>query len=124
MDRHDNGTIQNYMPCLIDRPKSDPRLPVADSPVDYLMSFRQTDSLYLIGFPKEILSSFTFGNPIKYWTWASIGVAPQSQSGYTYTWNVPFTGTDAVASEYVIQGQGYAPLRDVFMGTLRQYGAI
>ncbi|OQE02263.1 hypothetical protein PENSOL_c002G03972 [Penicillium solitum] len=58
------------------------------------------------------------------WTWASIGVAPQSQSGYTYTWNVPFTGTDAVASEYVIQGQGYAPLRDVFIGTLRQYGAI
>jgi hypothetical protein len=58
------------------------------------------------------------------WTWASIGVAPQSQSGYTYTWNVPFTGTDAVASEYVIQGQGYAPINNVFMGTLRQYGTI
>ncbi|KAB8198899.1 hypothetical protein BDV34DRAFT_218516 [Aspergillus parasiticus] len=40
------------------------------------------------------------------WAWTSIGVAPQSQSGYTYTWNVPFSGTDAVASEYVIQGQG------------------
>lgn len=58
------------------------------------------------------------------WTWSSIGVAPQSQSGYTYTWNVPFAGTDAVASEYVIQGQGYAPIKNVFMGSLRQYSTI
>jgi hypothetical protein len=26
-------------------------------------------------------------------------VAPQSQSGYTYTWNVPFAGTDAVQKD-------------------------
>lgn len=58
------------------------------------------------------------------WTWTSIGVAPQSQSGYTYTWNVPCAGTDAVASEYVIQGQGYAPIKNVFMGSLRQYGTM
>jgi hypothetical protein len=55
------------------------------------------------------------------WSWSSIGVAPQSQSGYTYTWNVPFAGTDAVASEYLIQGQGYAPLNNLCMGTLRYY---
>ncbi|OGM39733.1 hypothetical protein ABOM_012127 [Aspergillus bombycis] len=58
------------------------------------------------------------------WTWTSIGVAPQSQSGYTYTWNVPFAGTDAVASEYVIQGQGYAPIKNVFMGSLREYRVV
>ena len=58
------------------------------------------------------------------WAWTSIGVAPQSQSGYTYTWNVPFSGTDAVASEYVIQGQGYAPIKNVFMGTLRWFDTI
>jgi hypothetical protein len=55
------------------------------------------------------------------WTWTSIGEAPQTLSGYTYTWNVPFSGTDAVASEYVIQGQGYAPIKNAFMGTLRHY---
>jgi hypothetical protein len=33
------------------------------------------------------------------WSWAQIGVAPQSQSGYTYTWNVPFAGTDAVQKD-------------------------
>ncbi|KAB8213185.1 Spherulation-specific family 4-domain-containing protein [Aspergillus novoparasiticus] len=58
------------------------------------------------------------------WTWSSIGVASQSQNGYTYTWSVPLAGTDAVASEYVIQGQGYAPIKNVFMGTLRHYGTI
>jgi hypothetical protein len=58
------------------------------------------------------------------WTWTSIRVAPQSQSGYTYTWNVPFAGTNAIASEYVVQGQGYAPIKNVFMGTLRSYDTI
>jgi len=52
-------------------------------------------------------------------SWSPIGVAPQSQSGYTYTWTVPFTGTNAVASEYLIQGQGYAPSKNVFKGELR-----
>jgi hypothetical protein len=36
------------------------------------------------------------------WSWSSIGVAPQSQSGYMYMWNVPLAGTDATASEYLI----------------------
>jgi hypothetical protein len=58
------------------------------------------------------------------WSWTSIGVATQSQSGYTYTWNVPFAGTDAVASEYVIQGQGYAPLNNVFAGSIRYYSTL
>jgi hypothetical protein len=55
------------------------------------------------------------------WSWSSLGVAPQSQSGYTYTWNVPLAGTDAVASEYLIQGQGYAPINNLCMGTLYFY---
>ena len=58
------------------------------------------------------------------WTWASIGEAKQTQDGYTYTWVVPLGGTDAVAKEYVIQGQGYAPLNNVFKGTLRVYGTV
>ncbi|KAH7398118.1 hypothetical protein BKA64DRAFT_754013 [Cadophora sp. MPI-SDFR-AT-0126] len=58
------------------------------------------------------------------WSWSPIGTAPQHQSGYTYTWNVPFAGIDAVASEYVIQGQGYAPVKNVFMGQLRMYAHI
>ncbi|KAJ5098656.1 hypothetical protein N7532_005657 [Penicillium argentinense] len=57
------------------------------------------------------------------WSW-SIGVAPQSQSGYTYMWNVPLAGTDAVASEYLIQGQGYAPINKVCMGTLYMYSTF
>ena len=55
------------------------------------------------------------------WLWSSIGTAPQSQNGYTYMRTVPFAGTDAVASEYVIQGQGYAPVNNAFTGTLRHY---
>ncbi|KAL4874381.1 Spherulation-specific family 4-domain-containing protein [Aspergillus karnatakaensis] len=58
------------------------------------------------------------------WTWLSIGEAKQTQDGYTYTWSVPLGGTDAVAKEYVVQGQGYAPIKNVFMGTLRQYGTV
>jgi hypothetical protein len=58
------------------------------------------------------------------WSWSSMGVAPQSQSGYTYTWNVPFAGTDAVASEYLIQGQGYAPINNVCMGSLYMYNTF
>jgi hypothetical protein len=55
------------------------------------------------------------------WSWNKIGVVPQTQSGYTYTWNVPFAGLNAVPSEYVVQGQGYAPYKNVFMGSLRWY---
>ncbi|KAI2733367.1 CAZyme family GH135 [Penicillium roqueforti] len=58
------------------------------------------------------------------WSWSSIGVAPQSQSGYTYTWNVPLAGTDAVASEYLIQGQGYAPINNLCMGTLFMWSVL
>ena len=54
--------------------------------------------------------------------WSSIGEAKQTQDGYTYTWVVPLGGTDAVAKEYVIQGQGYAPINNVFKGSLRHYG--
>jgi len=55
------------------------------------------------------------------WTWAPHGTAPQSQSGYTYTWNVPLGGTDALPDEYAIQGQGYAPIQNVFGGSFRSY---
>ncbi|KGO76305.1 Fibronectin, type III [Penicillium italicum] len=55
------------------------------------------------------------------WSWSSIGVAHQFQSGYTYTWNVSLAGTDAVASQYLIQGQGYAPTDSLCMGTLSTY---
>ncbi|KAL2856115.1 SGNH hydrolase-type esterase domain-containing protein [Aspergillus pseudodeflectus] len=58
------------------------------------------------------------------WTWSSIGEAKQTQNGYTYTWVVPLGGTDAVAKEYVIQGQGYAPIKNVFKGTLRHFGTV
>ncbi|OAK94553.1 hypothetical protein IQ06DRAFT_286666 [Phaeosphaeriaceae sp. SRC1lsM3a] len=55
------------------------------------------------------------------WTWTPQGTAPQSQSGYTYTWNVPLGGTDALPDDYVVQGQGYAPLQNVFGGSMRSY---
>jgi hypothetical protein len=55
------------------------------------------------------------------WTWSQKGTAPQSQSGYTYTWNVPLAGTDAQPEDYVVQGQGYAPLQNVFGGSMRSY---
>ncbi|KAJ0414504.1 Spherulation-specific family 4-domain-containing protein [Aspergillus carlsbadensis] len=56
------------------------------------------------------------------WSWSSIGEAKQTQDGYTYTWVVPLGGTDAVAKEYVVQGQGYAPIKNVFKGSLRKIG--
>ncbi|KAF4551336.1 Hypothetical protein D9617_14g077940 [Elsinoe fawcettii] len=43
------------------------------------------------------------------WAWTPQGTASQFQNGYTYTWNVPLGGTDALPDDYVIQGQGYAP---------------
>jgi hypothetical protein len=58
------------------------------------------------------------------WSWASIGEAKQTQDGYTYTWSVPLGGTGAVPKEYVVQGQGYAPINNVFKGTLRHYGTV
>ncbi|KAL3429451.1 Spherulation-specific family 4-domain-containing protein [Aspergillus tetrazonus] len=58
------------------------------------------------------------------WMWATIAEAKQTQDGYTYTWSVPLGSTEAVAKEYVIQGQGYAPINNVFKGTLRHYGTV
>ncbi|KAF9891145.1 hypothetical protein FE257_005081 [Aspergillus nanangensis] len=58
------------------------------------------------------------------WTWTPISEAKQTQDGYTYKWVVPLGGTDAVAKEYVTQGQGYAPINNVFKGSLRRYASI
>jgi len=55
------------------------------------------------------------------WSWKELKQAPQSQSGYTYTWNVPLGSTDALPEDYVVQGQGYAPIQNVFGGSLRSY---
>ncbi|XMA20860.1 hypothetical protein WAI453_013651 [Rhynchosporium graminicola] len=55
------------------------------------------------------------------WGWAPIGTAPQQQNGYTHTWVVPIAGTDIDPKEYVIQGQGYAPVKNVLMGSTRFY---
>lgn len=55
------------------------------------------------------------------WSWSPKGEAPLSQSGYKYTWNVPLGGTDAIPEDYVVQGQGYAPIQNVFGGSLRSY---
>jgi hypothetical protein len=55
------------------------------------------------------------------WTWDLKGTAPQSHSGYTYTWNVPLGGTDAQPDDYVVKGQGYAPIQNVFGGSMRSY---
>lgn len=51
------------------------------------------------------------------WSWAFLGTTQLVQSGYTYTWTVQLDGTQAKASEYIIQGQGYAPIDNVFMGS-------
>lgn len=53
------------------------------------------------------------------WTWTPSGTAPQSQSGYTYTWTVPLVGTDAQPEQFVVQGQGYAPVQNIFLGSMR-----
>lgn len=55
------------------------------------------------------------------WTWLPQGTAPQTQSGYTNTWYVPLGGTDALPDNFVVQGQGYAPLQNIFHGPLRSY---
>ncbi|KAH9214725.1 hypothetical protein DL95DRAFT_502878 [Leptodontidium sp. 2 PMI_412] len=55
------------------------------------------------------------------WTWSPQGTAPQTQSGYTNTWYVPLGGTDAIPDNYVVQGQGYAPIQNVYGGPLRSY---
>ncbi|KAL2062145.1 hypothetical protein VTL71DRAFT_6411 [Oculimacula yallundae] len=55
------------------------------------------------------------------WAWTQLGVAPQFQSGYTYTWTVPIGGTDALLGDWVVQGEGYAPGKTVFGGSLRSY---
>ncbi|KAL3457245.1 Spherulation-specific family 4-domain-containing protein [Aspergillus heterothallicus] len=58
------------------------------------------------------------------WSWSPIGEAKQTQDGYTYRWRVPLADTDAVPEEDLVQGQGYAPLTNVFKGSLRIYGTI
>jgi len=55
------------------------------------------------------------------WTWSQQGEVKLTQSGYTYTWVVPLGGTDAVPDQYAVQGQGYAPIQNVFGGALRSY---
>ncbi|OAL43327.1 hypothetical protein IQ07DRAFT_464733, partial [Pyrenochaeta sp. DS3sAY3a] len=58
------------------------------------------------GFHKYSGSYVEGGTAKADWTWTPQGTAPQSQSGYTYTWNVPLSATDALVDDYVVQGQG------------------
>lgn len=55
------------------------------------------------------------------WSWSTLVETKITNSGYTYTWNIPLGSADAELSEYVVQGQGYAPLQNVFGGSLRSY---
>jgi len=79
----------------------------------YVLNYLVEGNEFYSGFYKYtgIWDTLSGGNAE--WSWASIGTAPQSQKGYTYTWTVPFSGTDAVADEWLIQGQGYAPFANV-----------
>ncbi|XMA10228.1 hypothetical protein WAI453_003019 [Rhynchosporium graminicola] len=55
------------------------------------------------------------------WGWTPQAVMSQTQSGYTNTWRVPLGSTDALPDQYVVQGQGYAPIQNVMGGFLRSY---
>ncbi|KAH9207251.1 Spherulation-specific family 4-domain-containing protein, partial [Leptodontidium sp. 2 PMI_412] len=55
------------------------------------------------------------------WTWTPQGTSKLTQSGYTYTWVVPLGGTDALPEDYVVQGQGYAPIQNTIGGYFRSY---
>ncbi|KAL5359299.1 Spherulation-specific family 4-domain-containing protein [Aspergillus floccosus] len=48
------------------------------------------------------------------WAWSSVGAAPATLDGYTWTWTLP-VGTDTTDSTYFsVQAQGYGPLTNVF----------
>ncbi|KAI9372873.1 fibronectin type III domain protein [Aspergillus egyptiacus] len=48
------------------------------------------------------------------WTWSSVGAAPATRDGYTWTWTLP-VGTDTTDSRFfAVQAQGYGPLTNVF----------
>lgn len=86
-----------------------------------LASYLVEGNDFYSGFYKYSGSYIEAGSSNADWTWTPHGTAPQSQSGYTYTWNVPLGGTDAIPDDYAVQGQGYAPIQNIFGGALRSY---
>ncbi|HEY6797592.1 MAG TPA: spherulation-specific family 4 protein [Kineosporiaceae bacterium] len=50
------------------------------------------------------------------WSWNPIAYTPPTVDGYTYTWTVPagHANSSLHLDQFVIQGEGYAPLTNVF----------
>ncbi|KAL4767248.1 hypothetical protein BDW60DRAFT_220679 [Aspergillus nidulans var. acristatus] len=44
--------------------------------------------------------------------------------GYTYIWVILLGGTDTMAKEYIVQGQGYTLVKNVFKGTLHHFSTV
>jgi hypothetical protein len=98
--------------------------PSGETAFHQIVNYLVEGNSFYSGFSKYTGTWYELSPDNAKWSWASIGTAPQTQNGYTYTWTVPLAGTDAVASEYLIQCQGYAPLNNVFKGTLGHYGTV
>lgn len=62
------------------------------------------------------------------WSWNPIDTpgepTSQSNSGYTYTWTFPADTTDAVLYVWLVQGQGYAPISNVWGGCIQRFDSV
>jgi hypothetical protein len=74
----------------------------------------------------QYVGGWAGGSAPAQWSWDLIRdkTVKLEQAGYTYTWKVNLGGTNAVPSEFVVQGEGYAPIQNVFTGKLLMYQAI
>ncbi|PLB48819.1 fibronectin type III domain protein [Aspergillus steynii IBT 23096] len=48
------------------------------------------------------------------WSWSPQGSAPVSRDGYTYTWKLPIGSSSVDPNYFVVEGQGYGPLTNIF----------
>ncbi|KAG8630055.1 hypothetical protein KVT40_001674, partial [Elsinoe batatas] len=74
-----------------------------------LASYLVEGNDFYSGFYKYSGSYIEAGSSNADWTWTPQGT------------NVPLGDTDALPNDYAIQGQGYAPIQNIFGGTMRSY---
>jgi hypothetical protein len=88
-------------------PCSGPDWPVNYTPSDYVCT------TYMIEGNTLFQYSGPAANP-EPWSWTPVGTVQVNVSGYTTTWTVPLGTATAPTDHFLIQGQGYGPLTNIF----------
>ncbi|KAL4891313.1 fibronectin type III domain protein [Aspergillus ambiguus] len=88
-----------------------PSWPINFNSGNYICTHYMVENEILYEYSGSELAS---GETNYHWAWTSIGSAPATRDGYTWTWELPVGTNTRDSTFFSVQAQGYGPLTNVF----------